>query len=337
MSAAAAVQTEFAQATVTPVALPDHSRELWMGIPKAGKTLGGDDKAFFQAAGFGIEDKRPRVDDYRLVDGPEFGATGVRAFEMKPQMALGLIATGRLDAAIVGRDVLKEFNAAARGRKGYQQCVEVLDLNMAPCTLTLAVKGDDTAQSVEDLNGRVVVTKYREAVENWARGKGVQFAEIVSEVMPGMPIPGGIEGFALFDPRITVIADMVESGESLVQYNYKPLGITDADWEPIRQDVLNNVPRDQRRRYTDLPLDTVEALPGTVFTSRPVMVCGSKRLDAGKENALRLVAQNLFTGATKLGNEPAYKSRRLEEPKRKVNSLRAETPGFVGHGWRFNG
>jgi len=319
---------------------PDFANELWLALPKGGRTLGGSDETFLAAAGFQTVDKIERVDDYRLVDGPEFADVGVRAIEMKPQMALALLSTGQLNAAVVGRDVLKEFNNSRRGKKGVQ-AVEIVDLDMTPCALTIAVPEGDAAQISADMQGRVIVTKYPRLVENWAKANGVQFGEIVSQITDDADISGGIEGYRLFDPRVNAIADMVESGESLVRYGWKPLGISDADWAPVRADVLNNVPKGQRCKFTDMPMDTMRALPGTVMASSAVLVRSSARLTPAKEAAFKTLAGRFFDAARALGRTPTMKQTRVDKQfGKRPKPPAATTPegarsGEIGHSAAF--
>lgn len=346
MSTAATFRSKAAPVPRQPRA---YDRELWLSLPKGGRTLGGSDATFLQSAGFTIADKVARTDDFRLVDGPEFAEIGVRAFEMKPQMALGLLATGRLDVAVVGRDVVKEFNLGGRGKKGAVQAVELVDLDLAPCVLTIAVPETEVtpntdgmdaerarATVMQSLNGRYIVTKYPLVVENWARANRVRFAGIISTLADGTPISGGIESYPLFDPRATAVCDIVESGESLVRYELKPFGITDETWTPIRDAVLAEAPKKERPTFIQVPNDARKAIPGVVLESSALLVRPSRKMSPPKEAALAtLIAR--FTGASQaLGRSPDLKTKRVADQtgmpsRRRRKNTDDPRAGEIGH------
>lgn len=336
MPAAVAIQQTFTASATAPRAERDPARELWLALPKGGKTLGGSDENFLKQAGFRIADKVDRIDDYRLEDGPEFAQVGVRAFDMKPQMALALMAKGRLDAAVVGRDVLKEFNNGKRGKKGVAQAVEVVDLDVAPCALVIAVPEGDAAQTAADMNGRVIVTKYPELLKNWARANNVTFGEIVSSITDDDAISGGIESYSLFDPRVSAICDMVESGESLVRYNLKPLGINDTDWQPVREDVLAGRPKKERRKFTDMAPEAMNALPGLVINSSAVLVRAARKMSPEKETAFKTLSARFADASRAMGRSPAIKEKRVAQQNQKKPVARSprDTGQEIGHGWR---
>jgi hypothetical protein len=327
----------------TPAIVPrterDYARELWVGLPKD-KTLGGAATAFLNAAGFSTPEKIERIDDYPLADRGDYRNNGIRIFEMKPQMALGLIASRRMDAAIVGRDILKPFNAMIKGRKGVVQCSEILDLGLAPCTLSIGVPLDDKADDVRALNGRVIVTneKYRKPLEDWAKRKSIVFAEIVSEIIPGVPIVGGIEGLRLFDPRISAICDMIESGESIVRYDWKPLGIVDRAWQDVRTDVYEGLPKKERRKYTDLPQEMTRLLPGTIIPSRPVVARVAARLCERKEERMAFLVQQFMEASRAMGNTPVLQGKRMAEQRngRDRRGMWAPAKPLPSHGCWFD-
>lgn len=288
------------------------NNELWLGMPKGGRTLGISDEQFLLKSNIVTKDKTPRVDDYTFTDKDTGEPLNIRAFDLKPQMALNLLSQNKLNCAIVGRDVLKEFNYASRGRKGMMQAVELLDMDLSSCAMTVAVQEKDNAQTPQDLNGRVVVTKYPNVVAGWARANNIQFSKIISGINSDGDIAGGIEGYAMFDPSVTVIVDMVQSGESLVRYGWKPLGVKDKDWNFIRDNVVSNVPKTERQEFMDLNPFKLRDMDGVIFQSSAVLVRNSKKLNDKQEEALNDVACRFQNGLMELGCKPERKYKAVD-------------------------
>lgn len=284
---------------------PDRSREIWLAAPKGGKTLGGSDEAFMAAAGFTALDKAPRVDDYRLAASTVANQIGTRVFELKPKDALLNITDGLLDAAIVGLDVLKDFNAGAK-RRGRIQAIEIANLDLAPCALAIAIPDADKATSPNDLEGRVIVTKYPDALGNWARANKINFGKIIER-------QGGIESYAILNPEVTAICDMVESGRSLGANGWRLLGRNGCD----------------SRMFSDLSVEEMQAIPGVIVASRAVLVRAATAMNADKENALESLTARFMSAATALGKKPSL--RLQKEPARK-RAIKLAPSGFAGHG-----
>lgn len=286
------------------------SRELWLGLPKGGKTLGGSDEAFLNEAGFTASDKLARVDDYVLTK-TTAGDIGVRVFEMKPSDMLENIADGMMDAAIVGLDVLKEFNAASRGQKRLQ-IVPIADLDLAPCALAIAVRENDKAVSPSDLNGRTIVTKYPAAVENWARKVGITFDRVVKRT-------GGIESYGILAPGV-VIADMVESGASLAVNGWRVLGMEQAAWNDIAGG---------RRKFSDLSVSQMESIPGVIVASRARLVRASRRMTPDKEAALAALAQDFVQASLNLGKTSSLLGKKVAEQRNFKAGREVKRDGYI--------
>ena len=314
--------------------------ELWLGLPKGGRTLGTSDAEFLKTAGISVADKITRVDDYTFTDTATDRPLGIRAWEMKPVMAINALSKGMIDCAIIGRDIVKEFNIACNGRKGIMQAVEVLDTGMSNCALTIAVKDNDPARTIADLDGRIIVTKYPNILANWAKGKGIRFSKIVSGINDDGDIAGGIEGYPKLDPSVTVIADCVESGESLVRYGWRPLGIKDRDWGFIRDDILSNVPQSQRQRFIDMNPFKLRDMDGVVLRSNAILVRNNEKLSDQKEQALENLRKKLLNAAKALGHDPKTVWKNVEAQVKQPPLWRRLSTGPNGpystsHGYRL--
>lgn len=294
--------------------------ELWIGMPKDGRTIGRTTGEFLQAAQFILWDKRNRVDDYVPSVGmgapdylKEFQKTPVRIAERKPMDLLALLALGKLDGAVAGRDTVekfaKKFNAA-----GNLPFVEIVDLGMAPCYITIALPENDGMEldvkairnlSERDrasylqnqLNGRYMATSYKDAVVGFSKQYGVRFAEIISEITPGVPISGSIEGHKMFDDRINAIADMTETAESMQANGWRPLGIPYTLWSQVYKGKGGI-------KYNQLPQDILQKLPGTISYSNAILWRTSQALSPEKERAMDSWVQASETSARKFGGQP---------------------------------
>jgi len=296
-----------------PVPAPNRDREIWIGLPKGGKTLGGSDEEFLLKAGFQTADKIERVDHYRLVDGPDFKDVGVRVFEMKPGDAVANIADGMLDAAIAGGDVFQEFTYASRNIKGQMQPVRIGNLDLAPCALAVAVRSDDVAQSPADLNGRTIVTKYPSSVENWAKKNKISFAKIIER-------NGGIENYGLLIGG-AIIADMVESGRSLVANDWRVLGMS----EEMTGEIA-----DGRTKFSSLSMDEMTGISGVIVASRALVARTPKPMGDAKEKAFATLMDRFKDASSSMNREPQFWSLNFMKRRRRVDTR----VGEIGHGFR---
>lgn len=276
---------------------PNRMKELWIGVAKNKRLPILNSDLIKTAAGLKITNRIARVDNFMIEDDAPTGTMAdipmpIRAFEMKAKMAVSLMAKGQLDCAIIGRDTSKEFNLASRGKRGLMQSVELLDMDLSRCVFTVAVKDNDPAVKPNDLNERTVVTQYPEMLKNWARKNNVNFSKIIS----GNDILGGIEGYSIIDPSVTVIADLVQSGESLVNNGWKPLGMKQADWGII----ANN----QDKKFIDFTSEKLQSISGVVMESSAILARNSRKLSQNKESALGMLEKRLENGARAYGANP---------------------------------
>jgi|GEM_PF-2681178 len=276
---------------------PNRMKELWIGVAKNKRLPILNSDIIKTAAGLKITNRIARVDNFMIEDVAPTGTMAdipmpIRAFEMKAKMAVSLMAKDQLDCVIIGRDTSKEFNLASRGQKGLMQSVELLDMDLSRCVFTVAVKDNDSAVKPNDLNGRTVVTQYPEMLKSWARRNRVTFAKIIS----GNDILGGIEGYYNIDPSVTVIADLVQSGESLVNNGWKPLGMKQTDWDII----ANN----QDKKFIDFTSQKLQSISGVVMESSAIFARNSLKLSADKENTLSILQKRFEIGARAYGANP---------------------------------
>lgn len=311
---AAAFQTQAAPVQNAPRLQPNRETELFFGKTKGDKTMGKNDREFLAASGFEIADQVSRIDDFRLIDGPDFRTIGVRAFEIKATDLVENIADGVYDCAIVGMDVLREFNLASRGQKGRMNVVPVANLDMAPCALAVAVGENSGIKTIEDLNGKTIVTKYPASVAAWARKNKIEFARIMKR-------NGGIESYGVTMPGV-VIADMVESGGSLAVNGWRILGMGDNAWNAIKTGA---------RKFSDMSVEDMESIDGVITPSRAMLVRSPRKMSAEKEEALRVLTERFVGASKKLGNSPTLTGRRVAEQVsykagRKITVSRLQAP-----------
>lgn len=275
---------------------PNRLKELWIGVAKNKRLPILNSNIIKTAAGLKTGPRIARVDNFMIEDDAPEGTMEefplvIRAFEMKAKMAVAELVAGELDCAIIGRDTSKEFNLACRNQKGMKQSVEVLDMDLSRCVFTVAVKNNDFARKPSDLNGRTVVTQYPEMLKSWGRKNGVTFADIISK-----NIEGGVEGYPERHSSVTVIADLVQSGESLVNNGWKPLGISQNDWDII----VNN----SERKFIDFTPQKLQSISGVVMESSAILARNNDKLTEGKERTIELLQKRLMDGARAYGANP---------------------------------
>ena len=118
----------------------------------------------------------------------------------------GLVASGAADIGVIGENVLIESQC---------DCLRLLDLGFAKCSLALAVPVSSDIKTAKDLCGRKVATSYRVTTEKFFNDMGVQNVEIVE--LSGAVEIAPIIGYA------DAIVDLVSTGNSLRQNQLKPL------------------------------------------------------------------------------------------------------------------
>lgn len=293
---------------------PDRERELWMAVPKGGKTLGGSDRAFLENAGFSAEGVQSRIDDYQLVDGPEFKDVGLRAWIKRPKDALYDILDGMMDVAIVGRDVLKEVNSSLPA--GTPKLKEILDLGMASCVLTLAVREGDNISCLDAFNNAVIGSKYEDTTREWLAKQNITPSKILYR-------DGGMESLMRQSNGITAISDIVESGKSLVENGLIPFGMTAEAWAPVKNGEV---------RFADLPTAQLAKIPGVITISRAALVRAPQTLSPKKEKGIAVLAERFFNAATNSGYQAKLKMK-LPVAATRGPAAVASFPGHLGARW----
>ncbi len=124
----------------------------------------------------------------------------VRAFDVATFVAFGAAHMG-----VVGDDVLNEFN--------YQEIINILDLKIGKCRLSIANKSDETLDNEKKSQSHVLVaTKYKNTVTKYFAEKGIR-AECIK-------LNGAIE----LAPKLGIcstIVDLVSTGKTLRENNLK--------------------------------------------------------------------------------------------------------------------
>ncbi|MDR0222672.1 MAG: ATP phosphoribosyltransferase [Oscillospiraceae bacterium] len=118
----------------------------------------------------------------------------------------GLVASGAADIGVVGENVLIESRC---------DCLRLLDLGFAKCSLALAVPTNSGIRTAKDLEGKKVATSYRVTTEKFFKDMGVKDIKIVE--LSGSVEIAPIIGYA------DAVADLVSTGNSLRQNRLKPL------------------------------------------------------------------------------------------------------------------
>lgn len=144
------------------------------------------DHAGYATSGFKGAGARARVD-------------GVEFIEMRPRDAGSWLAAGRLDAAFISTDVVREEQLEDLART---------PLGFARSDLVLATRDDDARASAQDLEGATVATHLPGAVSRWFETQGVD----VQVVTMG----GALEGVCAAG-LADAIVDLRETGTSLAQ------------------------------------------------------------------------------------------------------------------------
>lgn len=111
-----------------------------------------------------------------------------------------LVATGSVDLGITGSDQVAEARVD-------DDVTEVLSLGFGRCRLSLAAQDDGPIRSIQDLDGRVVGTKFSNLSAQWFADAGVDVRLV--------HLGGATEVMAMLG-IVDAIVDIVETGNSLV-------------------------------------------------------------------------------------------------------------------------
>ncbi|MDD9899725.1 MAG: ATP phosphoribosyltransferase [Alphaproteobacteria bacterium] len=188
------------------------ARDLIIAIPAKERPM----KAFKAAvvpAGFSTVPPLSRRTEGALHDEtgalPDVGARFIRCSDAMERMRLGGI-----DVAIIGRDVVAEFNAKAVRNGQPVAGVVAATLPQSACKLTIAVPEESNITCPQDLAGLRIVTSYPATLATWLEENGVDNATIIEA-------EGGVESYVA-DGLADVACDVVESGNTLRAHNLRP-------------------------------------------------------------------------------------------------------------------
>jgi ATP phosphoribosyltransferase len=157
-------------------------------------------------AGLTYESAGPRMDRGTIVDTlSNDNAVIARAYELKPKDALNRLKEGVVDMAVVGFDMLTEFNAASSGADDF----EYSPLPVSPCSMWIAGPAERPLNGWRDLNGLRIATKYEATLKRLLQENNVDAAVV--------PAEGGSEGTVEMGIA-DAICDMVDTGGTLKAY-----------------------------------------------------------------------------------------------------------------------
>jgi ATP phosphoribosyltransferase len=170
-------------------------------IPKKGRLC----TAFAAAMEKGelrVEKKSPRHDFGTLKDSQNT-LQNVEALTMRSTDALRTMAAGAADMAVVGLDMLREFNAQNPALLE----ARVERLGLTPCALYIAVPEKSGVAMPQDLNGTRIATSFPGVLAAWLAENDVEGVDIV-------PCEGGVEDMVRLG-LADAVCDLVETGGTL--------------------------------------------------------------------------------------------------------------------------
>lgn len=211
-----------AQQKPGPPAAAFPARPPRFAVPKKGR-LQQVFAALMAQAGLAVAKADARQDFGVLRDAD--GATGVEALVMRGPDALRTMAAGAADMAVVGLDMLREFNAAARAaaENTLDECA-VLPLGLARCRLTVAAPEGRAIAAPADLQGLRIATSFPGILREWLAAQGVGGVSIVA-------YDGGVEDSVRLG-LADVVCDLVETGTTLAANGLRPV-LTVMDSEAV--------------------------------------------------------------------------------------------------------
>ncbi len=173
--------------------------DLVLGLPKQARLREPFD-AVMNQAGLSFISAGKRLDRGTVWDD---NGNAIPAYEMKPNDALNRLRERVVDMAVVGYDMLREFNA----RAGTESAFVYDALPVSPCSMWVAGPAARPVKDWRDLAGLRIATKYENTVRALLEENNVRGATVV-------PAEGGSE--ATVDMGIAdVVCDMVATGETL--------------------------------------------------------------------------------------------------------------------------
>jgi len=161
----------------------------------------------------------------------------------------GLIADGVCDLGIVGRNVLAEQQAAARGRGETEALRELLPLGFGRCRLAIALPQEQDYDGSAALQGLRIATTYPALTGAWLAAAGVEARIVV--------LSGSVE----IAPRLgtaDAICDLVSSGATLQANQLREVaGILDS--EAVLAGAIT-APPDERGELQELLLRRIDGV-----------------------------------------------------------------------------
>lgn len=132
----------------------------------------------------------------------------IETYELRPDAALEWISDGAANMAIVGTDILREFEAAGKAEGLPDQPRPLLSLpRISACSLWIAAKPAVRIESLRDLQALRIATSYPALLQQLMQREDVRPARIIAQ-------KGGVES-TISAGRADAILEIVETGASL--------------------------------------------------------------------------------------------------------------------------
>ena len=170
-------------------------------IPKKGRLSAAFAEAM-EKDGLRLEKDNPRH-DYGTLRDTQNTLQNVEALTMRSTDALRALAAGAADMAVVGLDMLREFNAHNPALRG----ARVDALGLTPCALFIAAPVNSTVSAPQDLQGLRIATSFPGVLAAWLTDNNVTGVTVVE-------CEGGVEDMVRLG-LADVVCDLVETGGTL--------------------------------------------------------------------------------------------------------------------------
>lgn len=170
-------------------------------IPKKGRLSAAFADAM-EKSGLRVEKDNARH-DYGTLRDAQNTLQNVEALTMRSTDALRALAAGAADMAVVGLDMLREFNAHNPALRD----AHIDRLGLTPCGLFIAAPVDSAVAAPQDLQGLRIATSFPGVLATWLADNNVTGAAIVE-------CEGGVEDMVRLG-LADVVCDLVETGGTL--------------------------------------------------------------------------------------------------------------------------
>lgn len=132
----------------------------------------------------------------------------IETYELRADAALEWISDGAANMAVVGTDILREFEAAGKAADRPDQPRPVLSLpRISACSLWIAAKPDLRIENLKDLEGLRIATSYPALLQQLLQQKNICAGRIIAQ-------KGGVES-TIPAGRADAILEIVQTGASL--------------------------------------------------------------------------------------------------------------------------